>query len=141
MLFHSVCGENQNMCWGNRKFVWWRFKIFSCQSPRSIYSWFIKPLFLLQPGFQSWVVAYFKLIFQCQSKKKHSSHFHVKQLLSADDKILKKPPSKIFFPYWPEVPKRPKQKNLCSKMWLIDQLCIKLGSKQSVQKSYVLWFT
>ena len=45
---------------------------------------------LLQPGLQSWVVAYFKLIFQCQSKKKYSSHFHVRQFLSADDKILKK---------------------------------------------------
>ena len=32
-----------------------------------------------------------------------------------------------FFPYCPELPKRPKQKNSCSKMWLIDQLYIELG--------------
>ena len=31
--------------------------------------------------------------------------------------------------YCPVVPKRPKQKNSCSKMWLIDQLYIKLGYK------------
>ena len=50
-------------------------------------------------------------------------------------KKLKKPPSKVaqknsnplFFPYCPELPKRPKQKNSCSKMWLIDQLYIELG--------------
>ena len=49
-------------------------------------------------------------------------------------KKLKKPPSKVaqknsnplFFPYCPELPKRPKQKNLCSKMWLIDELYIEL---------------
>ena len=43
-------------------------------------------------------------------------------------KKLKKPPSKVaqknsnplFFPYCPELPKRPKQKNFCSKMWVID---------------------
>ena len=29
--------------------------------------------------------------------------------------------------YATELPKRPKQKKSCSKMWLIDQLCIKLG--------------
>ena len=32
-----------------------------------------------------------------------------------------------FFPYCPELPKRPKQKNSCSKMWLTDQLYIELG--------------
>ena len=50
-------------------------------------------------------------------------------------KKLKKPPSKVaqknsnplFFPYCPELPKRPKQKNSCSKVWLIDQLYLKLG--------------
>ena len=31
------------------------------------------------------------------------------------------------FPYCPDLPKWPKQKNSCSKMWLIDQLYIKLG--------------
>ena len=32
-----------------------------------------------------------------------------------------------FFPYYPELPERLKQKNSCSKMWLIDQLFIELG--------------
>ena len=32
-----------------------------------------------------------------------------------------------FFSYCPELPKRPKQKNPFSKMWLIEQLYIKLG--------------
>ena len=32
-----------------------------------------------------------------------------------------------FFPLLPELPKRPKQKNSCSKMWPIDQLYIELG--------------
>ena len=32
-----------------------------------------------------------------------------------------------FLPYCPKLPKRPKQKNSCSKMWPIDQLYIKLG--------------
>ena len=34
----------------------------------------------------------------------------------------------IFFPYCPELPQRPKHKNSCAKMWLIDQLYIELGS-------------
>ena len=38
-----------------------------------------------------------------------------------------------FFPYCPELPKRPKQKNLCSKMWPIDQLYIELGSRTLVE--------
>ena len=33
----------------------------------------------------------------------------------------------IFLYYYPELPKQLKQKNSCSKMWLIDQLYIKLG--------------
>ena len=40
----------------------------------------------------------------------------------------------IFFSLLPELPKRPKQKNSCSKMWLIDQLYTELGS-QSFQRS------
>ena len=32
-----------------------------------------------------------------------------------------------FFPYCPELPKRPNQKNSCSIMWLIEQLYIELG--------------
>jgi hypothetical protein len=50
-------------------------------------------------------------------------------------KVEKKPPSKVaqknsnplFFSLMPELPKRPKQKNSCSKMWLMDQPYIKLG--------------
>ena len=34
----------------------------------------------------------------------------------------------LFFYYCPELPKRLKEKDSCSKMWLIDQLYIKLGS-------------
>ena len=37
----------------------------------------------------------------------------------------------FFFPYCPELPKRPKQKNLCFKMWLIYELYIELGIKPS----------
>ena len=51
-------------------------------------------------------------------------------------KKLKKPPSKVaqknsnplFFPCCPELPKWPKQKNSCSKLWPIDQLYIELGN-------------
>ena len=32
-----------------------------------------------------------------------------------------------FFPYCPELPTQPKQKSLYCKMWLIDQMYIKLG--------------
>ena len=61
------------------------------------------------------------------------------QLFSADATFcpqkVEKPPSKVaqknsnplFFPYCPELPNRPKQKNSCSKLWLIDQLYIELG--------------
>ena len=36
----------------------------------------------------------------------------------------------FFLHYCPELPKGPKQKNSCFKMWLIDQLYIKLGLLQ-----------
>ena len=49
-------------------------------------------------------------------------------------KKLKKTPSKVaqkystcFLHYCPELLKQPKQKNSCTKMWLIDQLYLKLG--------------
>ena len=57
------------------------------------------------------------------------------QIFSADGhKKLKKTPSKVaqknsnplFFPYCPELPKRPKQKNSCSKLWFREQLYIEL---------------
>ena len=35
-----------------------------------------------------------------------------------------------FFPLLPWLPKRPKQKNSYSKMWLIDQLYIELGLEE-----------
>ena len=41
-------------------------------------------------------------------------------------KLLRKT-SNPLFSLLPELPKWPKQKNLCSKMWLIDQLYIKWG--------------
>ena len=45
---------------------------------------------------------------------------------------IEKTPLKVaqkihFFPYCPELPNWPKQKNSCSKLWLIDQMYIKLG--------------
>ena len=63
-----------------------------------------------------------------------------------DHKKLKKPPSKVAqkisnplsFPYCPEVPKQPKQKNSCSKMWPIDQLYIELGWKPIVILSIMI---
>ena len=36
-----------------------------------------------------------------------------------------------YFSYCPELPKWPKQKNSCSKIWLIDQLYIKLGYRRA----------
>ena len=64
------------------------------------------------------------------------------QLFRADATIFskkkKKCPQKVekttlklkstFFPYCPEVSKRPKQKNSCSKIWLLEQLYIELGA-------------
>ena len=53
-----------------------------------------------------------------------------KKKVIAHKKLRKKHPQKslrIFSPYCPELPKRPKKKNSCSKMWLIDQQYIKLG--------------
>ena len=46
-----------------------------------------------------------------------------------------------FFPYCPELPKRPKQNNLCSKMWSIDQLYIELGAVQKLylKNQMILW--
>ena len=60
-------------------------------------------------------------------------------------KKLKKPPSKVaqkyfifFLHYCPELPK---QKNSCSKIWLIDQLYIKLGQVLfGVKKIFMLFF-
>ena len=60
-------------------------------------------------------------------------------------KKLKKTPSKVaqknsnpFFFLLPELPKGLKQKDLCSKMWLIDQLYIELGPESSNQPQKVL---
>ena len=43
-------------------------------------------------------------------------------------KLLRKTQIHFFFPYCPELPKRPKQKNSSSKLWLIDQPYIELGN-------------
>ena len=64
---------------------------------------------------------------------KIKTRFNFNQLFSADARILKKHPKKL--PRYTqkkfhELPKQPKQKNLCSKMWLLDHLYIKLGIKQ-----------
>ena len=62
-------------------------------------------------------------------------HFSAHILYLKRKKKLKKPFSgelkSNFFPYCPELPKWPKQKNLCFKMWLIYQLYIELGIKPS----------
>ena len=54
-------------------------------------------------------------------RKKKNAHkkFKKNTLKSCSEKL-----KSTFFPYCPELPK---QKNSCSKMWLIDQLYIKLG--------------
>ena len=59
-------------------------------------------------------------------------------------KLLRKPQIH-FFSLMPWLPKRPKQKNSCSKMWLIDQLYIELGLQtKETQTQYffisrILW--
>ena len=107
--------------------------LISVQRSSSIYSCSIKLHFLLHSNLWIWVVSYFKFVFTFWRKKEITfmlSTFLVRKL----NTIFKKEPSKVvtkysFFPYCPELPKWPKQKNLCSKMWLIDQLYIKLGPK------------
>ena len=49
-------------------------------------------------------------------------------------KLKKKNPQKLlripkihFFSLLPELSKQPKQKNSCSKMWLVEQLYVELG--------------
>ena len=54
-------------------------------------------------------------------------YFAHKKLKNPPSKVAQKNSNPLFFPYCPELPKRPKQKNSCSKMWLIDHLYIKLG--------------
>ena len=74
------------------------------------------------------------------------------QLLSADATIfskvekntLKSCSEKLkstFFPLLPELPKQPKQKNSCSKKWLIDQLYIELGSALYVFHTHLMFFS
>ena len=56
---------------------------------------------------------YFEKIFCPQKVEKNT-------LKSCSEKL-----KSTFFPYCPDLPKRPNQKNSCSKMWRIDQLhCI-----------------
>jgi hypothetical protein len=60
----------------------------------------------------------YKVQFFCPQKVEKNTH------KSCSEK-LKSP----FFLILPEMPKLPKQKNSCSKMWLKDQLYIELGTK------------
>ena len=60
--------------------------------------------------------------------QKQMIFFAHKKLKNHPQKLLRK--TKIpFFSLLPELPKRPKQKNSHSKMWLMDQLYKKLGLK------------
>ena len=56
-------------------------------------------------------------------------YFYFHQLFSTDTKVFKKTTKKSWKKNLkrPKLPKWPKQRNLCSKMWLIDQLYTKLG--------------
>ena len=56
-----------------------------------------------------------------------SSFFAHKKLKKPPSKVAQKNSNPLFSPYCLELPKRPKRKNSCSKMWLIDQLYIELG--------------
>ena len=51
----------------------------------------------------------------------------IKSVKNHPQKQLRKYWNWFFFPYCPELLKQPKQKNVCFKMWLLDQLYIKLG--------------
>ena len=61
------------------------------------------------------------------SFKKFQIFFALKKLKKPPSKVAHKNLNTLFFPYCPELPKRPKQKNSCSKLWLIDQLYIEMG--------------
>ena len=83
---------------------------------------------------KTWVVAYSKfIIYLCNFLVRTLQFFSKRIQFSLPIKSWKNHPQKllrktqIHFPYCPELPKRPKQKNSCSKMWLIDQLYIELG--------------
>ena len=56
-------------------------------------------------------------------------------------KLLRKPHIHFFFLYCPELPKRPRLKNSCSKLWFIDQLYIKLGMKVLATSSFLQIFS
>ena len=58
--------------------------------PSSIYSWFLKPLYVLHSRFptkKSWVVAYFWQKKNSSQIKKKKNYFFLKQLFSADAKM------------------------------------------------------
>ena len=59
-----------------------------------------------------------------EKKKKNNAHEKFKKTQS---KVLQLRSTQFFFGTAISCPKRPKQKNSCSKIWLIDQLYIKLG--------------
>ena len=68
-------------------------------------------------------------------KKTFNFFLPTKSWKNHPQKLLRKTQIHFFFPYCPELPKQPKQKNSCSKLWLIDQLYIELGptSKQLIK--------
>ena len=59
-------------------------------------------------------------------KKKLSFFLPTKNWKNHPQKLLRKTQIHFFY-LLPELPRRPKQKNSCSKMWLIDHLYIELG--------------
>ena len=77
------------------------------------------------------------LFFQLLVGKENSNNFFKAFLCNFLVRLLKRTPSKVaqknsnplFFPLLPGLPKQPKQKNSCSKMWLKEQLYIELSQK------------
>jgi hypothetical protein len=78
-----------------------------------------------------------------------STIFFLKIPFFLPTKSLKNNPQKllrntqfIFLPYcpelpWPELPKQPKQKNPCPKMWFIDQLDMKYKTGVFIEHYFV----
>ena len=109
--------------------------------PSAIYSDSIQPLSVLHWRKKTWVVAYFfnflwtkiflNFFYKCLNMQLSSGEaitFQKKYFCWKNHpKKLLRIPQIHFFPLLPWLPKRPKQKNSCSKMWPIDQLYIELG--------------
>ena len=82
---------------------------------------------------KSYILTRGKLLTPCTIFLKRFYYF-------AHEKLKKHPQNtQIYvFPYCPELPKRP-QKHLCSNMWLIEQLYIKLGP-ELLKPSYFTYY-